>query len=119
MVPFWQMLGSKRLKLQRKVPSSSQGTPLPRRWRDFFRYRYPRKLDFCRMTFEEMREAMEEVLEDAGLRREERSLIVAIGHSKDFVDSVAIRRFLDFLHQRAVTVTTFSRLLCQEPQLST
>jgi hypothetical protein len=57
MVPFWRMLGRKRLKLQKKVPSASHGTPLPRRWRDFFRYRYPRKLDFCRMTFDEMREA--------------------------------------------------------------
>jgi hypothetical protein len=119
MVPFWQMLGRKRLKLQKKVPNSNQGTPLPRRWRDFLRYRYPRKLDFCRMTFEEMRQAMEEVLEKAQSRRGERSLIVAIGHSKDFVDSEAVRRFLDFVQQRAVTVTTFSRLLCQEPRLST
>jgi hypothetical protein len=118
MAPFWQMLSRKRLKLQNKVPSASQGAPLPHRWRDFFRYRYPRKLDFCRMTFEEMREAMEDVLEEAQVRRGERSLIVAIGHSKDFVDSEAIRRFLDFLQQRAVAVTTFSRLLSEEPQLS-
>jgi peptidoglycan/xylan/chitin deacetylase (PgdA/CDA1 family) len=119
MAPFWRMLGRKRLKLQKKVPTSSQGTPLPRCWRDFFRYRYPRKLDFCRMTFEEMRDAMEEVLEQAQVRRGERSLIVAIGHSKDFVDPEAVRRFLRFLRQRAVTVTTFSRLLCQELLLST
>jgi hypothetical protein len=117
LVPFWQMLSRKRLKLQKKVPSASQGTPLPRRWRDFFRYRYPRKLDFCRMTFEEMREAMEEVLQEGQMRRGERSLVVAIGHSKDFVDAGAVRRFLDFLQQRAVAVTTFSRLLCQEPGL--
>lgn len=118
MVPFWEMLGRKRLKLQKKVPSASQGTPLPRRWRDFFRFRYPRKLDFCRMTFEEMREAIEGVLEEGQVRRGERRLVVAIGHSKDFVDSEAIRRFLDFLQQRAVAMTTFSRLLCQEPRLS-
>jgi peptidoglycan/xylan/chitin deacetylase (PgdA/CDA1 family) len=118
MVPFWRMLGRKRLKLHKKVPSSTQGTPLPRRWRDFLRFRYPRKLDFCRMTFEEMREAIEVVLEQGQARRGERSLVVAIGHSKDFVDSEAIRRFLDFLQQRAVGVTTFSRLLCQEPEFS-
>jgi peptidoglycan/xylan/chitin deacetylase (PgdA/CDA1 family) len=118
MVPFWQMLGSKRLKLQRKVPRTSQCKPLPRRWRDFIRFRYPRKLDFCRMTFEEMRAAMQEALDDAEARPSERSLVVAIGHSKDLVDSEAISRFLDFLRQRAVDVTTFWRLVCKEPQLS-
>lgn len=118
MVPFWRMLGRKRLKLQNKAPSTSQGTPLPRRWRDFLRFRYPRKLDFCRMTFGEMREAVEMVLEEEQVQRRERSLIVAIGHSKDFVDSDAIRRFLGFLQQRAVAVTTFSRLLCFEPRFS-
>jgi peptidoglycan/xylan/chitin deacetylase (PgdA/CDA1 family) len=118
MVPFWQMLGRKRLKLHKKTLSSSQGTSLSHHWRDFLRFRYPRKLDFCRMTFAEMREAMGVVLTEQGARPEQRSLIVAIGHSKDFVDSEAIRRFLAFLEERSVAVTTFSRLLCQEPRLS-
>jgi hypothetical protein len=117
LVPFWQMLGRKRLKLQRKTRSASQGTPLPHHWRDFLRFRYPRKLDFCRMTFEEMREAIEVVLEDRQVRQGEHSLVVAIGHSKDFVDSEAVRRFLAFLQKRAVVVTTFCRLLCQEPRV--
>ena len=118
MVPFWRMLGRKRLKLHRKVPSASQGTPLPNRWRDFLRFRYPRKLDFCRLNFEEMCEPIELVLKDQLARRGERSVVVAIGHSKDFVDTEAIRRFLDFLRQRSIAVTTFSRLLCHESGLS-
>jgi len=113
-VPFWQMLGRKRLKLQNKMRSAGQRTPLPRRWRDFLRFRYPRKLDFCRMTFQEMREAIQGVLKERHVRRGEHSLVVAIGHSKDFVDSEAIRRFLTFLQEQSVHVTTFSRLLCQE-----
>lgn len=117
MVPFWQMLSRKRLKLQNKMRSAGQGTPLPGRWRDFLRFRYPRKLDFCRMTFEEMRETIEGVLKERRVRRGEHSLVVAIGHSKDFLDSEAIRRFLNFLQERSVPVTTFSRLLCQEPRL--
>jgi peptidoglycan/xylan/chitin deacetylase (PgdA/CDA1 family) len=117
LVPFWRMLRPKRLKLQSKTHRSSQGSPLPRSWRDFVRFRYPRKLDFCRMTFEEMREAVEVVLTEWKARPEEPSPIVAIGHSKDFVDSEAVRRFLGFLQERAVIVTTFSGLLCQEPRL--
>jgi hypothetical protein len=117
LVPFWQMLGRKRLQLQSKTRGASQGTPLPHHWRDFLRFRYPRKLDFCRMTFEEMRESIESVLEQRQARREH-SPLVAIGHSKDFVDSEAVRRFLVFLQERAVAVTTFSRLFCQEPRFA-
>ena len=117
LVPFWQMLGRKRLKLQSKTRGASKGSPLPHQWRDFLRFRYPRKLDFCRMTFEEMRETVEVVLKRRQLLEQEHSVLVAIGHSKDFVDSEAVRRFLTFLEKRAIPVTTFSRLLCQNPQL--
>jgi catechol 2,3-dioxygenase-like lactoylglutathione lyase family enzyme len=117
MVPFWRMLGGKRLKLHSKTRQASEGSPLPRNWLDFMRLRYPRKLDFCRMTFAEMREAVMEVLEEQRGRKEARP-IVAIGHSKDFVDTEAVKRFLAFLQDRGVAVTTFSRMLCPEPQLS-
>jgi peptidoglycan/xylan/chitin deacetylase (PgdA/CDA1 family) len=117
LVPFWQMLGRKRLRLQDKTSNASQGSPLPRRLRDFLRFRYPRKLDFCRMTFDEMRESLEEVLEQHQEQPGERNLVVAIGHSKDFMDSDAVRRLLGFLQRRSVPVTTFSRLFCQEPQV--
>jgi peptidoglycan/xylan/chitin deacetylase (PgdA/CDA1 family) len=118
LVPFWRMLRSKRLQLQRKTRRATQGSPLPRRWRDFLRFRYPRKLDFCRMTFKEMSEVMEEILHKDQSRDGEWSPIVAIGHSKEFVDPDAVRRFLDFLQRRAVDVTTFARLLCPERNVS-
>ena len=117
MVPFWRMLGGKRLKLQTKTRKASEGSRLPRSWQDFVRFRYPRKLDFCRMTFEEMRETVTAVLK-AERDQKDISPIVAIGHSKDFVDVGAVRSFLAFLRDRGVGVTTFSRTLCPEPQLS-
>jgi len=117
MVPFWRMLGGKRLKLHSKTRKSSEGSPLPRNWRDFVRLRYPRKLDFCRMTFAEMRKAITGVLQEEQGRKE-CSPIVAIGHSKDFVDPDAVRIFLAFLQERDVAVTTFSRMLFPELQLS-
>jgi hypothetical protein len=117
MVPFWAMLGSKRLKLQSNTRKASQGSPLPRDWRDFVRLHYPRKLDFCRMTFAEMREVIKRVLEEEH-ESEGPTPIVAIGHSKDFVDAGAVRNFLTSLRERDVAVTTFSRMLCREPQLS-
>lgn len=116
LVPFWRMLGRKRLKLENRVRNASEGSPLRRHWRDFLRFRYPRKLDFCRMTFDEMRQAIERVSQ--GRQAGDCTPFVAIGHSKDFVDADAVWRFLSFLEEQAVTITTFSRLLCPEPQLS-
>jgi hypothetical protein len=117
MVPFWRMLGGKRLRLHSKTRKASEGSPLPRDWRDFARFRYPRKLDFCRMTFAEMREVITGVLAEEQRRKDHRPL-VAIGHSKDFVDADAVRSFLAFLRERGIAVKTFSRMLCPEPQLS-
>ena len=111
MVPFWEMLGGKRLKLQNKVPGAVHGTPLPRRWADFLRLRYPRKLDFCRMTFQEMRTALDRDLRRRRSGQEAPGPFVAIGHSKDLVDFAAIEQFLEYLQREGVPVTTFARLL--------
>jgi peptidoglycan/xylan/chitin deacetylase (PgdA/CDA1 family) len=118
LVPFWKMLRRKRLTLQSKTRSASQGTPLPHDWRDLLRFRYPRKLDFCRMSFKEMYKAIEVVLDGRSARQKEDSIIVAIGHSKDFVDSDAVARFLKFLQEQSIRVTTFSQLLSQDQRLS-
>jgi len=118
MVPFWQMLGRKRLKLHSKMRNGSRGAEMPRRSRDFLRFRYPRKLDFCRMTFEEMCDTLETISEERGIRPDERVPVVAIGHSKDFLDSDALRHFLTLLQQRGIAVTTFSRMFCEEPSFS-
>jgi hypothetical protein len=106
MVPFWRMLGSKRLKIQKRVPETPAGTPLPRRWFDFCRVRYPRKFDFCRMTFQEMKEALDGVLHARRAGPTLPDYVVAIGHSKDLVDFEGIQEFLAYLRQRHVPVVT-------------
>ncbi len=70
------------------------------------------------MSFAEMREAMRPMLDQTSAHVEKREVVVAIGHSKDLVDFETIRRFLVFLREQSVAVTTFSRLLCQSSQLS-
>ena len=111
MVPFWKMLGSKRLSLQKKVPGASGGTPLPNRWLDFARLTYPRKLDFCRMSYDDMHDVMARVIREDKVTPHEAKTIVAIGHSKDLVDFDAISRFLSYLKQQKVAVTTFRQIL--------
>ncbi|HOQ59911.1 MAG TPA: hypothetical protein PLN93_00775 [Vicinamibacterales bacterium] len=114
MVPFWRMLGRKRLGLQKKVPGAAGGTPLPRRWADFARFRYPRKLDFCRMTFEEMRAVVERMLRTPTAAPYRAVPVVVIGHSKDLVDFAAIDRFLNYLRQHDIAVVTFASYLSSQ-----
>ncbi|HSA00598.1 MAG TPA: hypothetical protein P5055_07645 [Candidatus Paceibacterota bacterium] len=111
MVPFWAMLGRKRLRIQKKVPAATNGTPLTVRWLDYLRLRYPRKLDFCRMTAAEMCTVMKRALQHAHKSDSNLAPVVAIGHSKDLVDMQAVRTFLDFLHEHSIPVTTFHRVL--------
>jgi hypothetical protein len=68
------------------------------------------------MAFEEMRDSVEAFLGDERVRHGEPGLLVAIGHSKDLVDFEAIRRFLEFLRERGVLVTTFSRVFSEKAQ---
>lgn len=110
MVPFWKMLGKKRLRIQKKVPSAKSGGPLGSRWGDFVRLRYPRKLDFCRMSYEEMRGVMERVIRDDKEAPGMNKVIVAIGHSKDLIDFEAIEQFLGYLEEQQIEVTTFQEI---------
>ena len=113
LVPWWSMIRAKRLGLQRKVPGSGRTPAKAGRWRDLFRWRYPRKLDFCRMTFEEMRGVVDRVAGDRNWSPREPRFVVAIGHSKDLVDLDAIERLLVHLAEIGARVTTFERVLPQ------
>jgi len=109
MVPFWRMLTSKRIGLQTRGGSAG---PQERRRRrsilDFLRFRYPLKLDFCRMTLNELTSVMGRIIQED---RNEPALyrpVVAIGHTKDLVDLHTVESFLAFLHTHAISVSTFA-----------
>ncbi len=108
MVPSWKMITPKRVGMGRKSPSF----PLPgvrnfMRYLDFLRFKYPLKLDFCRMTFVELANMMDNIIQedqkDPNLFRP----IVAIGHTKDLVDFETVEAFLSYLSDRGVMVSTF------------
>lgn len=107
MVPFWKMITTKRVGLQRKSPLA--GFPMrgkfDRIW-DFARFRYPLKLDFCRLTTNELGKMIDNiVLED----QESPTLykpIVAIGHTKDLIETETIAAFLSYLRQNRIPVVT-------------
>jgi peptidoglycan/xylan/chitin deacetylase (PgdA/CDA1 family) len=112
MVPFWKMLSGKRLSLHKKVPAANgNGTPLGNRWGDYARFRYPRKLDFCRMSLDEMRSVMNALLKHDKESPEVYKPVVAIGHSKDLVDFDAIREFLNYLEENKIVIGDFRQVL--------
>lgn len=127
MVPFWKMLTRKRLRLQKKTYEARTGisresltasrSSFLSQLLEYCRVRYPLKLDFCRMTLAELTRMVEAVLQEDRRDPEVIKPIVSIGHSKDLLDFETITAFLDWLSERSILVTTFSRLLADTHKL--
>ena len=107
MVPIWKMATKKRIGLQRKA-SSGPRTSWQQllRLRDFLRFQYPLKFDFCRMTFDELVTVVDAVIREDRKTPSTYKPIVAIGHTKDLVDFETIRVFLSYLKRRGIGVAT-------------
>jgi len=112
MVPFWKMLTAKRIGLQRKGLISPQNR---NRWRDrildFLRFSYPLKLDFCRMTINELTSVVEGVMREDQKSPTLYKPLVAIGHTKDLVDFQTVESFLSFLRKKGIGISTFEGVL--------
>jgi len=109
MVPFWRMLTSKRVGLQNRggVGGRSVRQRLNRAL-DFVRFKYPLKLDFCRMTLSELTSMMGRVIREDCETPHVYRPVVAIGHTKDLVDLRTVDSFLSFLRLNGVSVGTFA-----------
>jgi len=116
MVPFWRMLTSKRIALQRKGNSTDQtnknqtGKKKLYRLMDFLRLWHPLKFDFCRMTINELTRMVDTVIKED--QRDPTSFrpIVAIGHTKDLIDFQTVESLLSYLEQQKIKVTTFKEV---------
>ena len=115
MVPFWRMLTVKRVALHNR-----RGDAAPRRNRvgrlgDYLRLRYPLKLDFCRMTLDELTSMMRRIISKDREAPDSLRPVVAIGHTKDLVDVDTVDSFLSYLAAHSIPVSTFASLY---PRLS-
>jgi hypothetical protein len=108
MVPIWRMFTKKRVSLQKAAPRPGSRLEKLSRVRDLLRFKFPLKFDFCRMTLEELIGITNRVL--ARHERDPHSFLpmVAIGHSKDLNDFETVRRFLDYLAEKNISVSTFA-----------
>lgn len=114
-VPLWSMATPRRLQLQRRLLKQSAQAHFPdsrlARGRRASRLRltYPKKFDYCRSTFTELKSFVHLA---CNLCRENTAPVpvVAIGHSTEFTDDGTLRRFLDYLareRREDVTYMTF------------
>jgi hypothetical protein len=123
MVPFWKVPTAKRMSFGHGFGAAAQEPRQKmRRALDFLRFLYPLKLDFCRMTINEMASMVQRVLQEdqtqPGLYRP----LVAIGHTKDLRDPQTIDDFLCFLRSKEIAVSTFEtiypRLVCGNSRIA-
>jgi hypothetical protein len=106
MVPFWQMLTSRRVGLQRRsAAAAQQGGSGRGRAGDYLRLSYPMKLDFCRMTAKELKEMVDLAIIEARGDTESIRPVVAIGHTKDLVDVEPLESLLGHLAAGSVSVS--------------
>jgi hypothetical protein len=116
-VLFTSMLTAKRLRLQWRLRRDSGINGRPEATDGLgsgksvagFRLLFPKKFDFCRSTFRELRGFL-----DYAVRRAEHHVatipVVSIGHSTEFSDDGSVTRFLDYVNRRyagEVFYTTF------------
>jgi hypothetical protein len=116
MVPFWRMLTSKRLATQQKSRGSANKVAAPRlrqraeRIRDLLRLRYPLKFDFCRMTFDELHASLDAAIREDRNSPESFKPLVAIGHTKDLHDLETVVKFLSYLQDKGIKVSTLQEV---------
>lgn len=108
MVPLWRMATAKRIRLGHTAGVRQGAKDRINRVFDFLRWRYPLKLDFCRMTLNELTSMMAKVVREDQRKPESYRPIVAIGHTKDLHDIETVESFLSFLRQQGIAVVTFN-----------
>jgi hypothetical protein len=114
MVPVWKMTTSKRVRYSGNLGIAGQSLRRKiNRVRDLMRFRYPLKLDFCRMTFEELTTMTERVIRQDEQQPNLYRPIVTIGHTKDLTDPATVDAFLAYLQEKGVAVCTFDTVLAK------
>jgi hypothetical protein len=110
MVPFWRLLNPKRIVMEQKGSSGQTGRQRLYRFMDILRFWHPLKLDFCRMSIDELTDMMEAELREDAKNPSVLRPVVAIGHTKELIDFETVERFLFHLDQKGIPVSTFEKV---------
>jgi hypothetical protein len=108
MVPSWKMPTPKRMAFTNQFGTAGRSTRQKlTRALDFMRLRYPLKLDFCRMTLDELTSMMGRIIREDRKEPDSYRPVVAIGHTKDLTDYNTVESFLLFLKANRILISTF------------
>jgi hypothetical protein len=108
MVPFWKMATSKRMGFNGKLGAGGRNHRQKlNRILDLMRFRYPLKLDFCRMTLKELTSMLDRIVREDQAHPSVYRPIVAIGHTKDLVDLQTVDALLSYLRTNGIAISTF------------
>jgi len=108
MVPPWKLPTTKRIGLQRKVPTRTR-TGKERLFRilDFLRFYHPLKFDFCRMTMRELTHMLGKEIQQDQKDPDLFRPVIAIGHTKDLIDFETVDSLLCCLRRKDIPISTF------------
>jgi hypothetical protein len=111
MVPFWKMATAKRIGIGGKSTSAKLSPKQKFYWfLDRARFRNPMKFDFSRMNIDELTSMVEFVIREDEKDPGSFKPVVAIGHTKDLEDFGTIEKFLEYLKNKKIKVSTFKEI---------
>jgi hypothetical protein len=109
MVPTWKMFTSKRVSMERNSSSGIRtGRKMLSRIKDLLRFRYPLKFDLGQMTQEELTCLLDAVIMEDRKDPAQFRPIVAIGHTKDHIESDKVESVLAFLKMKDFRISDFN-----------
>lgn len=111
MVPIWKMYSKKREKIHQQLKRVNFRKKRFTFLMDRLRFFYPRKFDFSKMTYIELKEVVDHLIDLEKKTPTVIKPIVLIGHSKNLSDFQSLKKFLEYVYINNITVTTFQQLL--------
>lgn len=108
LVYIWKIFTKRRILVQKMDSSVVKYSKTKlNRIKDYLRFKYPLKFDFCEMNLEELINVIDEIKyedqKDPSLFRP----IVAIGHTKEISEYETIDNFLSYLKKNNIKISTF------------
>lgn len=108
MVSFWKMLNSKRINPQHIGMGAGQSSVRKLyRLLDFVRLWYPLKFDFGCMTMDELIQIVDRIIREDQKNPRSFKPIVSMGHTKDLIDFDTVEKFLAYLSEKEIRISTF------------
>ena len=111
MVYIWKMYSRKRKQIH--VEMNNRNNLKYRLFSkiDKIRIKYPKKFDFTKMTFYEMKDMLDGIIEIDLTTPEILKPVVLIGHTKNLFDYELIDKFLRYIRGKKIQIITFREFL--------